>query len=140
NGMRLISVVLGSPSVRGREDASASLLNYGYTFFETVKLQDAGQPVITPQVFKGETQSVPAGGRNTTRASITRRAPDSITKETTVDAPLIAPIKAGAAVGQYTVRVGDEVVARIPLVALQDVEEGGLWRWAVDSVKLWFED
>src|SRR5690606_31525162 len=140
NGMRLISVVLGSPSIRGREDASASLLNYGYTFFETVKLHDAGQALLTPQVFKGEAESVPVGSRNAAYVTLARGAADSIAKETTVNSPLVAPIKAGTSVGQYTVRVGDEVVARIPLVALQDVEEGGLWRWAVDSVKLWFED
>jgi hypothetical protein len=37
------------------------------------------------------------------------------------------------------VRSGDEVVARVPLVALAKVDEGGLWRTAVDTVKLWFE-
>ena len=42
-GMRLISVVLGSKSMRAREDASAALLNYGYTFFETVKVHDKGK-------------------------------------------------------------------------------------------------
>ena len=36
-GMRLISVVLGTQSFKAREDASAALLNYGFTFFETVK-------------------------------------------------------------------------------------------------------
>lgn len=140
NGMRLISVVLGSPSIRGREDASAALLNYGYTFFETVKLQDAGATLVTPQVFKGEAQSVPVGSRQATYVTIARGMADRITKETSVNGPLIAPLEAGTAVGQYTVRVGDEVVARVPLVALRDVEEGGIWRWAVDSVKLWFED
>ena len=40
--MRLISVVLGSPSIKAREDASAALLNYGFTFYETVKAKDAG--------------------------------------------------------------------------------------------------
>jgi len=140
NGMRLISVVLGSPSIRAREDASASLLNYGYTFFETVKLHDAGQPVLTPQVFKGSATSVPVGARGTVYVTIARGAADSITKEAKVESPLIAPLESGAQVGQYTVRVGDEVVSRVPLVALQPVEEGGIWRWAVDSVKLWFED
>jgi serine-type D-Ala-D-Ala carboxypeptidase (penicillin-binding protein 5/6) len=51
----------------------------------------------------------------------------------------VAPIAAGAPLGTYTVRVGDEVVARVPLVALQKVETGGLWTQAVDSVKLWFQ-
>jgi D-alanyl-D-alanine carboxypeptidase (penicillin-binding protein 5/6) len=138
--MRLISVVLGAASIRAREDASATLLNYGYTFFETVKVHNASQPLLTPQVFKGSALTVPVGSRAPISVTIARGAADSITKEATVNSPLIAPIAAGATVGQYTVRVGDEVVTRVPLVALEAVEEGGIWRWAVDSVKLWFED
>jgi D-alanyl-D-alanine carboxypeptidase (penicillin-binding protein 5/6) len=96
--------------------------------------------LLTPQVFKGSAVTVPVGSRAPISVTIARGAADSITKETTVNTPLVAPIAAGATVGQYTVRVGDEVVARVPLVALEQVEEGGLWRWAVDSVMLWFED
>lgn len=139
NGMRLISVVLGSPTIQAREDASAALLNYGYTFFETVKLHEAGAPVITPQVFKGAAESVRVGSRAPISVTIGRGQAQSLTKEARVNTPLIAPLAAGAAVGQYTIRAGDEVVARVPLVALDKVDEGGLWRTAVDSVKLWFE-
>jgi D-alanyl-D-alanine carboxypeptidase (penicillin-binding protein 5/6) len=140
NGMRLISVVLGAPSIKGREDASASLLNYGYTFYETVKLQEAGQPLITAKVFKGETETVPVGSRSTINVTLARGASDSITKESKVNSPLIAPIKAGDRLGEYTVRVGDEVVARVPLVALEAVPEAGFFGRMYDSVKLWFED
>jgi len=140
NGTRLISVVLGAPSIKGREDASASLLNYGFNFFETVKVLDANQAVLTPPVFKGETESVQVGTRSAVNVTLARGAADSITKEATVDSPLIAPIKAGTAVGQYTIRVGDEVVALVPLVALQPVEEAGFFGRMFDSVKLWFED
>lgn len=140
NGMRLISVVLGSPSIRGREDASAALLNYGYTFYETVKLHEAGASLLEPEVFKGAATTVRAGSRAPVSVTVARGAGNSITKETSVNGPLVAPIEAGATLGQYTVRVGDEVIARVPLVALDAVEEGGLWRWAVDSVRLWFAD
>jgi D-alanyl-D-alanine carboxypeptidase (penicillin-binding protein 5/6) len=139
NGMRLISVVLGSPSIRAREDASAALLNYGYTFFETVKLFEANKAVLTPEVFKGAAESVAVGSRKPISVTIARGQADQITKEAKVDTPLIAPIEAGAPLGTYTVRVGDEVVARVPLVALQKVESGGLWTLAVDSIKLWFQ-
>jgi serine-type D-Ala-D-Ala carboxypeptidase (penicillin-binding protein 5/6) len=139
NGMRLISVVLGSPTIKAREDASAALINYGYTFFETVKLHEPNTPILTPQVFKGASETVGVGSARAISVTIARGQADQITKETTVNSPLVAPLEAGAVVGQYTVRVGDEVVAKVPLVALQKVESGGLWRTAVDSVKLWFE-
>jgi serine-type D-Ala-D-Ala carboxypeptidase (penicillin-binding protein 5/6) len=139
NGMRLISVVLGSPSIRAREDASAALLNYGFTFFETVKLADGNKALLNPEVFKGEADTVGVGSRRPINVTIARGQADQIVKETKVEGPLVAPIAAGAPLGTYTVRVGDEVVARVPLVALQKVETGGLWTQAVDSVKLWFQ-
>jgi D-alanyl-D-alanine carboxypeptidase (penicillin-binding protein 5/6) len=139
NGMRLISVVLGSPSIRAREDASASLLNYGYQWYETVKLQGAGAPVLTAEVFKGSAQAVSVGSRRPISVTVARGQAQNLQKEARVNSPLIAPLALNAVVGEYSVRVGDEVVARVPLVALAKVEEGGLWRTAVDTVKLWFE-
>jgi D-alanyl-D-alanine carboxypeptidase (penicillin-binding protein 5/6) len=139
NGMRLISVVLGSPSIKAREEASSALLNYGFNNFETVKLQEANIPVLTPRVFKGSAESVPVGGRRPISVTIVRGQSQNLQKEAKVISPLIAPLALGATVGQYTVRVGDEVVARVPLVTLAKVDEGGLWRTAVDTVKLWFE-
>jgi D-alanyl-D-alanine carboxypeptidase (penicillin-binding protein 5/6) len=139
NGMRLVSVVLGSPSIKAREDASATLLNYGFTFYETVKLQDAGKPVLTPRVFKGSAGSVAVGSPSDISITIARGQGASLTKEAKVDTPLLAPLALHARVGEYVVRSGDEVVARVPLVTLAKVDEGGLWRTTVDTVKLWFE-
>ena len=139
NGMRLISVVLGSPSIKAREDASAALLSYGFTFFETVKLQDAGRAVLTPHVYKGSAESVAVGSPQDISITIARGAGDKLTKEAKVNGPLIAPLALHATVGEYVVRNGDEVVARVPLKTLAKVDEGGLWRTAVDTVKLWFE-
>jgi D-alanyl-D-alanine carboxypeptidase (penicillin-binding protein 5/6) len=139
DGMRLVSVVLGADSVRAREDASATLLNYGFTFFETVKLQDAGAVVLKPTVYKGAATTVDVGSPKPIAVTVARGSADQITKEAVVNGPLVAPIEAGQVVGEYKVSIGDEVVGRTPLVALSRVEEGGIWRWAVDSVKLWFE-
>jgi D-alanyl-D-alanine carboxypeptidase (penicillin-binding protein 5/6) len=137
--MRLVSVVLGSPSIKAREDASATLLNYGFTFYETVKLQAAGKPVLTPRVFKGSAESVAVGSPSDISITIARGQGASLTKEAKINTPLLAPLALHAKVGEYVVRSGDEVVARVPLVTLAKVDEGGLWRTAVDSVKLWFE-
>ncbi len=139
NGMRLISVVLGAPSIKAREDASAALLNYGYTFYETVKLHEAGTVVLKPGVFKGEATEVNVGSTAPISITVARGQGASITKDAKVNTPLIAPLTAGQVVGEYTISAGDEVVARVPLVTLTKVDKGGIWRWGVDSVKLWFE-
>jgi serine-type D-Ala-D-Ala carboxypeptidase (penicillin-binding protein 5/6) len=138
-GMRLVSVVLGADSIKAREDASARLLNYGYTFFETVKLLDAGAVVLKPAVFKGAATAVDIGSRMPISVTVARGSADRITKEAVVNGPLVAPIENGQVVGEYKVSVGDEVVAQVPLEALAPVEEGGIWRWTIDTVKLSFE-
>ena len=71
--------------------------------------------------------------------AIARGQGDSLTKEAKINSPLVAPLALHAPVGQYVVKSGDEVVARVPLVTLAKVDEGGLWRTTVDAVKLWFE-
>ncbi len=137
--MRLISVVLGSPTQRAREDASAALLNYGFTFYETVKVQDGSEALLNPRVYKGETDSVAVGTQGSLSVTIPRGQAATLTRETNVDSPLLAPVAAGAKVGEYVVRLGEQTVARVPLVALAEVKEGGFFGSLVDSVRLWFE-
>jgi serine-type D-Ala-D-Ala carboxypeptidase (penicillin-binding protein 5/6) len=139
NGMRLISVVLGSPTEQAREDASAALLNYGFTFYETVKLQDAGKAVLSPRIFKGSVDSVAVGTARAVYATVARGQSNKLGKETTVNGPLVAPLAINTKVGEYKITSGSEVIARIPLVTLAAVDEGGMWRTLSDSVRLWFE-
>jgi D-alanyl-D-alanine carboxypeptidase (penicillin-binding protein 5/6) len=140
DNMRLVSVVMGAPSIKAREDASSALLNYGYTFYETTKLKQAREAVLKPRVYKSATEFAAVGipsdiivtvGRGQA-ASLTTTA--KLTKE-----PLIAPLLAGKPVGELTVTDGTgEVIARAPLVPLATVAEGGLWTRMVDDVSLWF--
>ncbi|MGC4028640.1 MAG: D-alanyl-D-alanine carboxypeptidase family protein [Steroidobacteraceae bacterium] len=139
DGMRLISVVLGSPTQRAREDASAALLNYGFTFFETVKLQDGGKELLNPRVFKGETDAVAVGTTGSVSVTIPRGQSAALSKEAKVDGPLIAPLAAGARVGEYVVRLDGKTVLQVPLVTLAAVQEGGFFGNLVDSVRLWFQ-
>ena len=55
----------------------------------------------------------------------------------TVKEPVIAPIKAGQALGELTVSDGNEVIARVPLVAKEAVPEGGWWTRMIDGIALW---
>ncbi len=139
NDMRLISVVLGSPTIKAREDASAALLNYGFTFYETLRVVEGGKPLLKPRAYKGEEEFVPVGVRGDLFVTVPRGEGEKLSKEAKVDGMLTAPIDKGATVGQYEVRSGDQTVVRAPLVALEKLEEGGLWRRYSDTVRLWFE-
>ena len=137
--MRLISVVLGTKSFKAREDASAALLNYGFTFFETVKAKGAGEVVLKPEVYKGEEDMVTLVPARDVFVTIGRGSAAQLKTTATVKEPVIAPIKAGQALGELTVSDGKDVVARVPLVAKEAVPEGGWWTRMVDGISLWME-
>ena len=139
NGMRLISVVLGSPTIKAREDASAALLNYGFTFYETVQVAEGGKPLLKPRIFKGEEEFVSVGANKTVFVTVPRGEGAALSKSTSINGTLMAPLAKGTAVGQYEIRTGDNSVARVPLVTLAEAREGGLWRRYSDTVRLWFE-
>jgi D-alanyl-D-alanine carboxypeptidase (penicillin-binding protein 5/6) len=137
NGMRLISVVLGTQSFKAREDASAALLNYGFTFFETVKAKSATDVVLKPEVYKGEEDRVTLVPARDIWVTVGRGSASQLKTTATVKEPVIAPIKAGQALGELTVTDGKDVIARVPLVAQAAVPEGGWWTRMVDGIALW---
>lgn len=139
NNMRLIAVVVGTRSERARESASRTLLNFGFRFFETFKLHAANAPLTDMRVWKGDKEVVSLGLANSLYITTPRGKRNKIKANMNVDATIIAPIEKGQAYGMVEVKLGDEVIAERPLVALDDVAEGGLWRRTVDNIKLLFQ-
>jgi D-alanyl-D-alanine carboxypeptidase (penicillin-binding protein 5/6) len=139
NGMRLITVVLGSDTVKDREDASAALLNYGYTYYETLKLQSGKQMVLKPRVYKASEEFVPVGVARDIHVTVVRGQAGAIEKNVELRGKLLAPLPAGTTVGQLTIKSGGLIVAQAPLVTLAVVPEGGLLDTWVDTVKLWLQ-
>ena len=140
NGMRLISVVMGAPSIKAREEASAALLSYGYTFFETVRVKTARELILKPRVYKSAAEYGALGVGTDVYATVGRGQGATLKTSTHLNTePLIAPLKAGQGVGEFTVSdAAGSVVTRAPLVALSDVPLGGLWTRMLDGIALWF--
>jgi D-alanyl-D-alanine carboxypeptidase (penicillin-binding protein 5/6) len=140
NGMRLISVVLGSGSIKEREQASATLLGYGYSFYQTVKVKGRGDVLAAPRVFLSASTTAPVGIAQDVVVTVGRDQAAALKTTTTLDGKLFAPLAAGAKVGTFTVATPDgAVVASVPVVALQAVPAGGLWRRMSDHISLWFK-
>ena len=140
NGMRLISVVLGSDSVKQREQASATLLGYGYSFYQTVKVKGRGEVLATPRVFLSAASTAPVGIAQDLYVSVGRDQATSLKTALTLEPRLLAPLPAGARVGDFTVVTPDGVVvAKVPVVALQAVPAGGVWTRMSDHISLWFK-
>ncbi len=137
--MRLISIVLGTPSENARASASRALLNYGFRFYETFVLHKAGEPLTSMRIWKGEVESLPLGLKDTLYITAPRGSRKQIKANMNIDSMIIAPAKKGQAFGAVNVMLGEEQLAQRPLVALEDVAEGGLWRKLVDNIVLLFK-
>ncbi|MCU0760358.1 MAG: D-alanyl-D-alanine carboxypeptidase [Steroidobacteraceae bacterium] len=135
--MRLVSVVFGADSFKGREDASAALLNYGFTFFETAKVKGRRETVATARVYKGAEDEVAVGPARDVVVTTSRGAAGSLKTSFTLREPLVAPLAANQVVGEMVVSDGNEVVAKVPLYPAKAVAEGGLFSRLSDSVSLW---
>ncbi|HEY4881092.1 MAG TPA: D-alanyl-D-alanine carboxypeptidase family protein [Steroidobacteraceae bacterium] len=137
--MRLVAVVLGSNSIKGREDASAALVNYGFTFFESVNVKRRGTPVLKPRVYKAAEEFYSVGPAADINIVVPRGQAGSIMTTATVQHRLIAPISSSTQVGDLQVVVNGKPVTSVPLYPVGDVPEGGIWSRLSDTVLLWFQ-
>ncbi len=138
DGMRLVSVVMGSSSTSSRKSETRSLLNYGFRFFETLRLLGAGSVLSDVQVWKGQTQQVPLGVLRDVVLTLPRGTAD-VTTEIVMDDPLIAPLAVGDVVGRITLARAGESITEVPLQVLQAVESAGFFARLWDSIVLWFQ-
>ncbi|AMN46722.1 D-alanyl-D-alanine carboxypeptidase (penicillin-binding protein 5/6) [Steroidobacter denitrificans] len=135
--MRLVSVVMGAPSMRAREDASAALLNYGFGFYQTRRLYAANAPVISLRTWKGRVNEAVLGVQRDVYATFGRGQEHLLKVFVDVREPLIAPLEHGAAVGQLRVMLGDQQLGAYALHPTADVPQAGLFGRLIDGMKLW---
>ncbi len=142
DNMRLISVVLGTKGDNERAETSQKLLEYGFRTFETHKLYDAGSVLTNVRIWKGDKSEVPAGIINDLYVSITKGRYDQLKGGMQLDKGIDAPIKRGDTVGKIIITDQglNKVVKEVPLLALEDVEEGGWWRKTMDALQKLFTD
>lgn len=140
-GRRLLTIVLGTASDSARANESQKLMNWGYTAYEAVKLFDAGQPVVSPAVWKGKEATVKLGRPEAIVVAVAAGSAPKIKTQVARPDPLVAPFKKGQSLGSLKVMLGDNPVpvADVPLVALEAVEEAGIFGRAWDSIRLWIK-
>mgnify|MGYP001829103307 FL=1 len=139
DGMRVISVVLGTSSAKARIDGSQSLLNYAFRFFETRLLYKAGEEITTARVWKSANEFSPLGVLEDLYITVRRGAYDSLESVQNIPAIIEAPVAQGQPLAELTISLGGETLLSEPLRALADNPAGSFWQRTVDSVSLWFE-
>lgn len=139
DGMRVVSVVLGTSSAKARIDGSQALLNYAFRFFETRLLYKAGEEITRTRIWKSANEYSALGVLEDLYITLPRGAYDSLESAMDIPAILEAPVAAGQPLAELRVSLdGQELVAE-PLRALTDNPAGSLWQKTRDSIGLWFE-
>ncbi len=136
---RLIAVVMGSASEKARADANLELLNYGFRFFESHRLYEANKALATPELWKGEADSVALGVTEDAIVTVPRGRYADLKASMDLPARLIAPLQKGQQVGTLRVALDGKPLLERPIVALADAPEGGFFGRLVDGVMLWFK-
>ena len=139
NGRRLLAVVLGSTSESGRAQEALKLLNWGFQFFDGVKLYGAGETAKEIEVWKGALKRVKAGFKNDLVVTVPKGEGDKLKAELVSLQPLVAPVAQGQRVGALRVTFEGKPLGEFPLLALQAVEPAGLAARAWDTLRLWLK-
>jgi len=138
-GRRVLAIVLGTNSESVRTDEAQKLLNWGYTAFEGIKLFDADQAVVTPDIWKGSQRTVKLGRARAVVVAVPSGTAARLLTQVSRPDPLVAPLTKGQQVGVLKVSSGDQALLDIPLVALETVDQAGVLGRAWDAIRLWIK-
>ena len=136
---RLLSIVLGASSENARANESQKLLNWGFTAYEAVKLFDANQAVVTPAVWKGKAAIVKIGNPHAIVVAVPTGSAGKLSTQVVRADPLVAPFSKGQQIAVLKVSNGGQTMAELPLVALEAVEQAGIFGRTWDAMRLWIK-
>ncbi|MFC5451473.1 D-alanyl-D-alanine carboxypeptidase family protein [Paenibacillus aestuarii] len=145
NGMRIITVVMGTKTEPERFNESRKLLDYGFNNFEIKPYLSANAEIDSLKsvnIKKGVQTSVPLVTKSGTSFVVKKGAKDTDFKVTTTpieESKLVAPIKKGDVLGKATVSYNGQEKT-IDLIANADVEKGSWIRLLFRSIKNFFGD
>ena len=131
--MRLISVVLGSTSVEARTAQTQKILDYGFRFFETQRLDDINKEVPITSATKDSLKVGTTSQASFTLARGQFKLSDQVIQ---LDSELAAPIKKGESIGELLIQFEGKTIASVPLVALEDAEQAGFFSRMLEKVGL----
>ena len=134
---RMLSIVLGASSENARATETQKLLNWGYTAFDAIKLFEANQAVVTPNVWKGQGNQVKLGRFAPIVVAVPAGTAGRIQTQVARPEPLVAPLNRGQTVGALKVTLDQKPLVEVPLLVLETVEQTGFLGRAWDALRLW---
>ena len=127
DGRRVLSIVVGTKTVREREQYSQTLLDWGYQNFTNRVLAPAGQALLTPRVYEGTVKTIELGAQNGVAVTVPRGEEGNVQTLTQINQKVVAPSAKGEVVGSVQFVLNGKILKQDPLIALNDVEPAGFF-------------
>ena len=138
DGVRLISVVMGTASEEARVVETQKLFTYGFRYFETHKLYDAGEVVSNERIWSGKQNTLNLGIQDEVHITIPRGRSGDLNARLNVAENIQAAIEMGQVMGTVDIVLDDEVIYSSNVIALEAVERGGIFKRLMDFLTLFF--
>ena len=139
-GMRLISVVLGTSSSNARINASQTLLNYGFSFYEAQTLYTPDKDILQQKIWKAEEDTVALRVKEPVHVTIPRGRYQDLSISSNISSQIIAPVNQETSLGTLDITLDGVTIASAKLYPAQSIDEAGFFKRSMDGVKLWFAD
>ncbi len=138
NNMQLVGIVLNTPSGDDSAADSKALLTYGFNFFTTKKIYDAGQTLNSARVYFGQDKQTPVGLSSALNVTLPSSVTAELSAKLTLQPRLEAPITQNQTVGKIDILLNNQVIESVPAVALKANPSGSIWRRISDQISSWF--
>ena len=137
DGMRLISVVMGADSEESRARESSKLLSYGFRYYETAKIYQAGAVLKADvRVWFGDDDTVNLVTEKDLYLTLPRGARDDLEALIHVDDVVRAPLSSTGELGTLTVTYEGDTLLKTSLVPDHSVNKAGFFARLWDQILL----
>jgi D-alanyl-D-alanine carboxypeptidase (penicillin-binding protein 5/6) len=140
NNLRLISVVMGSPSTGVRNTEARKLLDYGFANYNSYVVAKKGDKIQEVKVSKGSCDKINAVAETDISALVMKGEEKGISKVVNVPASLKAPVKKGDKIGEVILYNNDKELGRYNLICESDIMRSSFFNNLRRSFIYWFGD
>ena len=135
DGRRLILVVAGLPSINDRKAEAQKLMDWGFGQFKVIDVYGQGEIVSRARVWGGSERWANLVVHDAMKVALSPAEQDRAEVKMSYSGPLMAPVKAGQAVGTVRILIDGKPVADAPLEVAEDIGAvDNMWKKAWDSV------
>ena len=128
DGLRLISVVLGTQEPRSHFRETIKIFNYGFSRYEAVNFAEKGDKLDTVKVDKGVIDQVGAVAGEEIAVAIPKGQKKKVRGEKEITERVEAPVKSGQKVGEFVVKLDGQEIEKFPLLAQTSVSKANVFQ------------